>query len=68
MHKPIDWAAYAGFASAVLTWPPDVFWQATPAEFYAALIGYQRHVLGVDPAAAATKMDLLRLQNLFPDT
>ncbi|MGE7206455.1 phage tail assembly chaperone [Sphingomonas sp. NPDC019816] len=55
----------AGMAGAVLGWPPDRFWRATPAELHglvAALTGAGRG--GSDPLPRAT---LARLREMFPD-
>lgn len=67
-NQAIDWQGFAAFAGAILRWPPHHFWHATPAEFYTALAGWQRHVLGIDPNAVADGGDLARLTALFPDT
>ncbi len=52
----------AGLAGAVLGWRPDEFWGATPVELAAVLIA-----LVGEQAAAATRDDLARLMEIFPD-
>jgi len=63
----------AGFAGAVLGWPPDTFWRATPAELEAVVlalkgadgegdeIGFGN---GAAPPDAAT---IARLREAYPD-
>ena len=55
-------ARLAGLAGALLGWRPDEFWSATPAELGAVL----RAPLGPE-AAPATRADLARLTERFPD-
>ncbi|MGF1549191.1 MAG: phage tail assembly chaperone [Sphingomonadaceae bacterium] len=55
-------ARLAGLAGALLGWRPDEFWRATPAEL-AAIAG----ALLPDTDAAATRGDLKRLMEMFPD-
>lgn len=52
----------AGAAGALLGWLPDEFWSATPAELGAVL----EAMLGPE-AATATRADLERLMERFPD-
>jgi uncharacterized phage protein (TIGR02216 family) len=55
-------ARLAGLAGALLGWRPEEFWRATPAELGAVL----EAMLG--PAAAgASRADLARLMERFPD-
>lgn len=51
----------ARVAAALLGWPPELFWAATPADL--------RNALGVDLAAEAPADAtlLLRLMEAFPD-
>lgn len=51
----------AGHIGALFGWPPDVFWQATPAELGALLCALSP--LPAAPDAA----DLERLKDMFPD-
>jgi len=55
-------ARLAGLAGAYLGWRPDEFWRATPAELSAVL-----SALAGEPAPAATRDDLARLMEMFPD-
>ena len=55
-------AGLAGLAGALLGWPPDVFWQATPAEL-AAVLG----ALAGEGEAAGSAEDMARLKVMFPD-
>jgi uncharacterized phage protein (TIGR02216 family) len=55
-------ARLAGLAGALLGWRPDEFWRSTPAELGAALGA----LIGPE-AAAATRPDLERLMERFPD-
>ena len=55
-------AQLAGLAGAVLGWRPDEFWRSTPAELMAVL-----RALAGDEPGAATKGDLTRLMEMFPD-
>ena len=51
----------AGQAGALLGWRPEEFWRATPAELAAVLAA-------LSPAdAAASRGDLARLKEMFPD-
>jgi hypothetical protein len=50
-------------AGALLGWRPDEFWAATPAELMAVV----RALVGEDGGGAADAVDLMKLQNLFPD-
>lgn len=52
----------AGFAGAVLHWPPDVFWAATPDELAAIF-----ECLAGDRAVPGGGDDLTRLKELYPD-
>jgi uncharacterized phage protein (TIGR02216 family) len=52
----------AGLAGALLGWRADEFWSATPAELAAVL----RALVG-DDAPAASRDDLARLMERFPD-
>ena len=51
----------AGLAGALLGWPPEMFWTATPAELAAVLnaLAPQSETAGVD--------DLARLKEMYPD-
>ncbi len=51
----------AGLAGALLGWPPDMFWAATPAELAAVLnaLAPQSETAGAD--------DLARLKEMYPD-
>lgn len=53
--------AAARVAAALLAWPPDVFWAATPADL--------RNALGCDAGgdAVADTAVLARLMEAFPD-
>lgn len=55
-------ARLAGLAGALLGWRPDEFWRATPAELAAVL-----EALAGEPAPAASRGDLARLMERFPD-
>ena len=55
-------ARLAGLAGALLGWRPDEFWRSTPAELAAVI----EALLGPEPAAA-TRSDLERLMERFPD-
>lgn len=55
-------ARLAGLAGALLGWRPDEFWSATPAELGAVL----EALAGPEPAAAS-RSDLARLMERFPD-
>ena len=52
----------AGIAGALLSWRPDEFWRATPAELAAVL-----EAMAGARAEAATRDDLERLERMFPD-
>jgi uncharacterized phage protein (TIGR02216 family) len=52
----------AGLAGALLGWRPGEFWRATPAELGAVL-----GVLAGSPDEAASRSDLERLMQRFPD-
>ena len=54
----------AGFAGAVLGWPPDAFWRATPAELAAVVRVLAGAGETVPPPDRAT---LTKLQEAFPD-
>ena len=54
----------AGFAGAVLGWPPDTFWRATPAELAAVVAVLSGAGETVQPPDRAT---LSKLQEAFPD-
>lgn len=51
----------AGLAGALLGWPPDTFWAATPAELAAVLnaLAPRSETAGAD--------DLARLKEMYPD-
>ena len=51
----------AGLAGALLGWPPDQFWRATPAELAAVI-----DALAPSPPIAGGG-DLARLREMFPD-
>jgi uncharacterized phage protein (TIGR02216 family) len=55
-------ARLAGLAGALLGWRPDEFWKATPAELGAVL-----RALEGDEAMPASRADLRRLMEKFPD-
>jgi len=55
-------ARLAGLAGALLGWRPDEFWRATPAELGAVL-----RAMAGDPDEAASRSDLERLMERFPD-
>jgi uncharacterized phage protein (TIGR02216 family) len=55
-------ARLAGLAGALLGWRPDEFWGSTPAELGAVLAA----MLGPQ-AAPASRDDLVRLMERFPD-
>lgn len=55
-------ARLAGLAAALLGWRPDEFWRATPAELAAVL-----RALAGEEAAGASRGDLARLMEMFPD-
>lgn len=54
-------ARLAGLAGALLGWPPETFWAATPAELAAVLTALvpQPETAGAD--------DLARLKEMYPD-
>lgn len=54
-------ARLAGLSGALLGWPPDTFWSATPAELAAVLnvLAPQSETAGAD--------DLARLKEMYPD-
>lgn len=52
----------AGMAGAVLGWPPDRFWAATPAELAAVV----RAVTG-EAEAPVDAAALMRMREAFPD-
>ena len=54
-------ARLAGLAGALLGWPPETFWAATPAELCAVLraLAPQSETAGAD--------DLARLKEMYPD-
>ena len=54
-------AELAGFATSLLGWRPEEFWNSTPDELATAL------GLGAQPAAAIDGGELARLRTLFPD-
>jgi len=51
----------------VLRWPPDVFWNATPAELYLAFEGMTGRAFAGIEAAPLTRAELEALIALFPD-
>jgi uncharacterized phage protein (TIGR02216 family) len=53
----------AGLSGVVFGWPPDCFWQATPAEL-AALVAALGGEAAADPPDAA---EIERLRRRFPD-
>lgn len=60
----------AGFAGAVLGWPPDKFWRATPAELEAvvrALKGADGEAGGGGGAAPPDATTIARLREAYPD-
>jgi uncharacterized phage protein (TIGR02216 family) len=56
-------ARLAGLTGALLGWRPDEFWRATPAELGAVL----EAMLGSGEGEVASREDLLRLMERFPD-
>ena len=55
----------AGFAGAVLGWPPDTFWRATPADLEAVVLALKGGFgNGAAPPDAAT---IARLREAYPD-
>ena len=54
-------ARLAGLAGALLGWPPETFWAATPAELAAVLtaLAPQSETAGAD--------DIARLKEMYPD-
>ncbi len=52
----------AGLAGALLGWRPEEFWAATPAELAAVLAA-----MAGGEGACATRSDLARLMEMFPD-
>ncbi len=63
MERFSDGAArLAGLAGAVLGWPPDQFWRATPAE----LSGVLRALAGEEDGGV-TASEVERLRAMFPD-
>lgn len=57
-------ARLAGLAGAVLGWPPETFWRATPAELAGVVAVLRGDAATIEPPDAAT---LARLQEAFPD-
>jgi uncharacterized phage protein (TIGR02216 family) len=55
-------ARLAGMAGALLGWRPDEFWRATPAELAAVI----EAMMG-EGSAGASRSDLERMMELFPD-
>lgn len=55
-------ARLAGVAGALLGWRPEEFWRSTPAELGAVLGA----MLG-EPAEPASRRDLERMMEQFPD-
>jgi hypothetical protein len=51
----------AGLAGALLGWPPEMFWSATPAELAAVLNALP------PPSETAGADDLARLKEMYPD-
>lgn len=51
----------AGLAGALLGWPPEMFWSATPAELAAVLNALS------PPSETAGADDLARLKEMYPD-
>lgn len=54
--------ALAGMAGALLGWPPDQFWRATPAELAAVFTA-----LAPSSAAPADAALVARMKEQFPD-
>ncbi|MGR6330428.1 phage tail assembly chaperone [Sphingomonas sp. XXL09] len=54
----------AGMAGVTLGWPPDVFWQATPAELAAVVRAAAGAECGGEPPDAAL---IARLRKEHPD-
>ena len=52
----------AGVAAVLLGWRPDEFWKATPAELAAVVAAMMPQA-----DAAASRGDLARLMEMFPD-
>ncbi len=52
----------AGYAGAVLHWPPDAFWAATPDELAAIF-----EVLAGDVPVPSGAAEIARLMEVFPD-
>jgi uncharacterized phage protein (TIGR02216 family) len=55
-------ARLAGLAGALLGWRPDEFWNATPAELASILAA-----MAGEELAPASRADLARLKEMFPD-
>ena len=56
-----------GTATGALGWRPRDFWRATPAEFFAAVDGWNRSQRGGAGSDPATSDDLRALMEEFPD-
>ena len=52
----------SGLAGALLGWPPDQFWRATPAELAAVL-----EALAPPAGEGMSSADVARLREMFPD-
>jgi len=61
------WRQCAAVAMGLLRWPPDVFWNATPAELYLAIEGMTGRVLDATDHAPLSRAELDALTALFPD-
>ena len=57
-------ARLAGLAGAVLGWPAETFWRATPAELEAVVAGAAGAADTAPPPDAAT---LAKMREAFPD-
>lgn len=61
------WRQFAAVAMGLLRWPPDVFWNATPAELYLAIEGMTGRGLEPPEQAPLCRAELDALTALFPD-
>lgn len=61
------WRHCAAVAMGVLRWPPEVFWNATPAELYLALEGLTGRTFRDADPAPLSRAELEALSALFPD-
>ena len=65
-ENEIDWRRLAEAATGLLGWTPEIFWAATPAEFWAAWDGWHQPFQPSGSAPLGRK-ETASLLKTFPD-